>query len=643
MNNENFRPDPDALLKVANEIEGAKGKLTIFFGAAPGVGKTYSMLQEAQSLKKEGVDIVVGYVEPHKRKETETLLQGLLVIAPKVISYKGLNLSEPDLDAVLQRKPRIVILDELAHTNAPGSRHEKRYQDVEEVLKAGIDVYTTLNVQHLESVNDVVFRITGVQMKETIPDATFVEADEVKIIDLPPKELLKRLAEGKVYVGQMAQQAVEKFFTESNLTALRELALRCITSNVDKEMDEYRKIKAGKELWPLTDKILVGIFSSPSAEQLVRAAFRLSSELNVKWIALHVVTENDKVMTEQEKAWLTKAIDLAKELGAEIAWIKGNNVVDEIIRYAQDHSVTKIVVGKPHKMRFNIFFLWRILKESKGMDVFLFSHEFRKGILKKKRPIPVWKEILAGSLLVLASAGIGQIFRGYLSETNMLFLMLLPVVVISINFKRRVALFSAGLSVLLFDYLFVKPYYTLDIKDVQYFLSFIVVGTVAFSLSSLASRLRFQVKELRRGEAQNAALYDLTKDLLVVKDSGQLAEIIVKHVRIIVPCEAGVFFFDSEQKILAQKASPGFVLNDKEMAVVLWVCKNGEPAGPGTKTLREAQALYLPIKGEGSTQAVVGIKLGKREDGLTADSRILLETVGRIGALVLKEKYRFVS
>jgi two-component system, OmpR family, sensor histidine kinase KdpD len=643
MENDNFRPDPDALLKVANETEGTKGKLTIFFGAAPGVGKTYSMLQEAQNLRKEGVDIVVGYVEPHKRKETEALLQGLPAIPSKVISYKGLNLSEPDLDAILLKKPRIVIMDELAHTNAPSSRHEKRYQDVEEILKAGIDVYTTLNVQHLESVNDVVFRITGVQMKETIPDVTFVEADEVKIIDLPPKELLKRLAEGKVYVGQMAQQAVQRFFTEGNLTALRELALRCIASNVDKEMDEYRKIKAVKEPWPVTDKILVGVFSSPSAEQLVRAAFRLSSELNANWTALHVVTEKDKVMTEQEKSWLTKAIDLAKELGAEIAWVKGNNVVDEIIRYAQDHNVTKIVVGKPYKIRFNIFFLWRILKETRGMDVFLFSHEFRKGILKERRIVSAWKGIWAGGLWVLASAGIGQIFRENLSETNMLFLMLLPVVVVSINFKRRVALFSAGLSVVLFDYLFVKPYYTFAINDVQYFLSFIAVGTVAFSLSHLASRLRFQVKELRSSEAQNAALYDLTKDLLVIKDSGQLAETIVKHIRSMVPCEAGVFFFDSKQEILAQKTSPGFVLNDKEMAVVLWVYKNGEPAGPGTKTLREAQALYLPIKGEKATQAVIGIKLNKREGALTADSQLLLETVGRIGALVLKEKYHSAS
>ncbi len=598
MKDENFRPDPDALLKVADKTEGTKGKLTIFFGAAPGVGKTYAMLQAAQNLKKEGADIVVGYVEPHKRKDTEALMQGLAVIPSKVIAYKGLSLSEPDVDALLQRRPRLVLMDELAHTNAPGSRHEKRCQDVEEILKAGIDVYTTLNVQHLESVNDVVYGITGVRMKETIPDVMFVEADEVKIIDVPPKELLKRLGAGKVYVGEMAKQAVERFFTESNLTALRELALRCIASNVDKEMDEFRKIRAVKEPWPVRDKILVGVFSSESAEQLVRAAFRLASELNANWTALHVVTEKDKVMTDQEKTWLTKALGLAKELGAELASVKGDNVVDEILRFAQDHNVTKIIVGKPYKIRFNMFFLWRIFKETKGMDVFFFSHEFPKGILKQKRTVPLWKGFWAASLLVLASAAIGEIFREHLSETNMLFLMLLPVVVVSIHFKRRFALFSAALSVLLFDYLFVKPYYTFAVNDVQYFLSFITIGTVAFGLSHLASRLRFQVRELRRSEAQNSALYDLTKDLLVIKDAEHLGETMVKHIRSMVPCEAGVFFFDAAQNILLQKTSPGFPVSDKETAVALWVYKNGKPAGPGTKTLREAQAMYLPIKGE---------------------------------------------
>ncbi|MEI8176920.1 MAG: DUF4118 domain-containing protein, partial [Candidatus Omnitrophota bacterium] len=606
MDAENLRPDPDALLKVANKSEETRGKLTIFFGAAPGVGKTYAMLQAAQALKREGVDIVAGYVEPHKRSETEALLQGLAVVAPKIIAYKGLNLAEPDIDAILLRKPRVAIIDELAHTNAPGSRHEKRYQDVDEILKAGIDCYTTLNVQHLESVNDIVFRITGVQMKETIPDVVFIEADEVKIIDIPPKELLKRLAEGKVYVGEMARQAVERFFTQPHLTALRELALRCIASNVDKEMDEYRKIRAVKEPWPVTDKILVGVFSSPSAEQLVRAAFRLSSELNAKWTALHVATEKEQVMTEQEKVWLAKGIDLAKELGAEVALIRGNNVVDELIRYAQDHNITKIIVGKPYKIRFNIFFLWRILKETRGMDVFLFSHEFRKGILKEKRRVPSWRGVWAGSLLVLASAFIGQVLRGHLSETNMLFLMLLPVVVVALNYKRRVALFSALVSVVLFDYLFVKPYYTFAIHDVQYFFSFIAFGTVAVSLSHLASRVRFQLSDLRRSEAQNAALYELAKDLLVARDAVHLSEILVRHIRSMIPCAAGVFFFDTGQKIFLQKTSPGFPVGDKETAVALWVCQNGQPAGPGTKTLREARAMYLPVRDERAVQAVIG-------------------------------------
>ncbi|MBF0522048.1 MAG: sensor histidine kinase KdpD [Candidatus Omnitrophica bacterium] len=638
MDDELLRPDPESLLKVANETESKKGKLTIFFGAAPGVGKTYAMLQEAQNQKKEGVDIIVGYVEPHKRKETEALLAGLMVIASQKISYKGLELYEANLDAILQKKPSLVVMDELAHTNAPGSRHEKRFQDVEEILKAGIDVYSTLNVQHLESVNDLVFSITGIQVKETIPDGIFLSADEVKIIDLPAKELLKRLADGKVYIGEMAQRAVERFFTQGNLTALRELALRCITSRVDKEVDEYRRIKAIKDPWPVTDKLLVGLFSSPSAEYLVRSTFRFASELNAKWTALHVETERDKNMTEQEKGWLMKAMDLSKALGAEVVVVHGNDVTKEVVRYAENHNITKIILGKPHRFRTGFAFMWRMLKETKGMDIFWFSHELRKSFLPSRILFNPWKGLSWGFLWVVVAAGVGQLFRDYLSETNMLFLMLLPVVLVSIRFNRRTAVFSAALSVAVFDYLFVKPYYTFAVNDVQYFLSFAVFATIAFFLSSLASILRFQLKELRHSEAQSAALYDLTKDLLVAQDKEEVAKIIIRHVRSLIPCEAGIFFFGEQREIVFQKLSPAFVLDDKELAVVSWVYKNGQAAGPGTKTLREARAVYLPVKKEDVTQIVLGIKFMKKDSVLTEDIQNLLETIGRLGALALGEK-----
>lgn len=638
MNDEPLRPDPDALLKVADDNEGLRGKLTIFFGAAPGVGKTYAMLQEAQSQKKEGVDIVVGYVEPHKRKDTEYLLSGLSVIPMLKINYKEINLSEADIDAIIQLHPKVVLIDELAHTNAPGSRHEKRFQDVEEILQAGIDVYTTLNVQHLESLNDVVFGITGIQVKETVPDSVFFRADEVKIIDLPPKALLKRLAEGKIYLGEMAKYAVERFFTPGNLTALRELALRCITTRVDKDVDVYRKLKAVKELWPIADKILVCLFSSPSAENLVRSAFRFASELNARWVALHIITDHDNAMTEQERIWLTKASDLAKELGAEMVAVRGIDAASDIIRFAQDHNITKIILGKPNRLRSSLFFAWRIIKKTPGIDIFWFSHEFKKGIFIEKRKQNHWDGVSYGFLWVGIAAFIGQILRNYLSETNMLFLMLLPVVALAIRFNRRSAIIASALSVVLFDYLFVRPYYTFAISDFQYFLSFVAFAAIAFSLSSFAAHSRFQIRALRRSEAQSTALYNVTRDLLAVRTTDQVAEILLNNIRRILPCEAGVFLFGEEQKIILQKRSPGFVFDDKEEAVVLWVQKNSQSAGHGTKTLREARAKYFPVKVEGNVRTVIGIKVERKDYIMSSEYELLFEAIGRLGVLVLNNK-----
>ncbi|MBF0485581.1 MAG: sensor histidine kinase KdpD [Candidatus Omnitrophica bacterium] len=636
MNDESLRPDPDALLALAGDVESQRGKLTIFFGAAPGVGKTYAMLEEAQNQKKENVDIVVGYVEPHKRKDTEGLLSGLEAVPTLKSEYKKIVLSEVDVDAVLRRHPKIVLVDELAHTNAPGARHEKRYQDVEEILQAGIDVHTTLNVQHLESLNDAVLGVTGIPVKETVPDSVFFGADEVKIIDLSPRALLKRLAEGKVYLGEMAERAVERFFTVGNLTALRELALRAIATRVDKDMDVYRKLKASKEPWPVADKILVCLFSSPSAEHLVRCAFRLASELNARWVALHVVTERDNTMTDQEKAWLLKAVGLAKELGAEMVSLRGVDAADVIIRFAQDHNIAKIILGKPNRLGKGLFFSWKMIMGTPGIDIFWFSHEFKKGILFEKRRHNPWGGVFYGLLCVGAAALLGQILRNHLNETNTLFFMLLPVVAVSIRFNRRSAVISSALSVALFDYLFVKPYYTFAIMDIQYFLSFVVFALIAFGLSSLAAQLRFQIRELRRSEAKSAALYNLTSDLLAAKTMDQVAEVMLNNIRRILPCDAGVFLFGEGQQIVIQKRSPGFVFDEKEEAVALWVQKNAQPAGPGTKTLREARAIYLPVKRDQGVEGVIGIKLSAGSV-LTADQQALLSAVGRVGVLALKQ------
>lgn len=639
-NGEKYR-DPEEFLKAAQNTEGEKGRLTIFFGAAPGVGKTYSMLQEAQLRKKEGVDVAVGYVELHGRKETEALLNNLETISPRIISYKGLELREMNLDGILRLKPKIVLVDELAHTNATGMRHEKRYQDIEELLNAGIDVYSTLNVQHLESLKDILYRITGVEVKETLPDSVFVDANEVKLIDLPTKDLLKRLAEGKVYVPEMVQKAAARFFSEENLLALRELALRSVADRVNRSVDDYRRMKAVKEPWPVEDKILVGVYSSPTAEQLIRAAYRFAAELKCKWVAVHVATQRDKQLSEEEKAWLSRAVELAKELGGEIAMLKGDRVGDELIRYAQDHNVTKIMMGKPQRLSFNLFFIWKILMQTKGIDVYFFSNQLLLQRTHRRLNIASdFKGYFFGGMMVFAMALTGHFLRSMFNETSFLFLMLLPVIVSALLLNARATIFSAILSVFVFNYLFVKPYFTFAIAEPAYFASFLAFLAVAYLISDFASRLQFQVSELRKSEANSLALYEFTEDLLAVTELGQFAEIAIQHIRRLIPCAAAVFFFDEKLNCVLKRMSPNFPLDEKEEAVALWVFKNGEPAGRNTKTLRESKGMYLPLKFGEPVHGVIGIYFNKNNYKLSAENEIFLSTIGRLAAMFLKDKMR---
>ena len=474
------RPEPESLLAIAQQEETAKkrGKLTIYFGAAPGVGKTYSMLSDARVRKKEGIDVAVGYVETHGRAETETLLKGLETVPLVVTEYKGVQLAEMDLDGVLARRPRIVLVDELAHTNAPNSRHVKRYQDVEELLNAGIDVYSTLNVQHLESLNDIVFRITAIRVSETIPDTFFQLADEIKLVDLSFEELLKRLKEGKVYAKDMAENAVRRFFKPGNLLALREMSLRLVAGSVDEKMLQYMKAHAIAGPWSATERILVGVLASPYAEQLVRSAFRIASELNAQWIALYVETVKHARLSDKEREWLKNAMDIAQKLGGRVVWIKGDDVAEEIARYAKSHNVTKIVMGKPR--RFGLFptLAQKIMVRTRDIDVFLFAGKSEQPIPGKKLGLISPLNYVISSVAVILGSLFGFLLRDILGQINLLFLMLLPVVLIAIFMGRGPSIFAAILSVLIFDFLFIQPYFTFAVSDVRYFLSYLTVHCV---------------------------------------------------------------------------------------------------------------------------------------------------------------------
>lgn len=368
------RPNPEELLKriTQEEQEEKKGKLTTYFGYAPGVGKTFSMLSDARQIRQEGRDIVIGYVQTHGRKETESLAEGLESVPPVTVEYLGIKSLELDVEGILARKPEIVIVDELAHTNPPGMIHLKRYQDVQEILDAGINVWTTFNVQHLESLNDIIYKITGIRVRETIPDPIFQNADEAKLIDLPISDLLKRLKEGKVYTKDMARDAVNQFFTSRNLLGLRQLALRQVAIRIDKQMFRYLKAHGYSGPWYASERILVGLHASPYAPQIIRSAFVLSSELVAELIAVHVESDMDKKFTPEEKKWLADATEVAERLQIKIVSISGNDISKEIAKFASENNITKIVIGKPLRHG-NVRSIDRLLSLTRGIDVYIFA------------------------------------------------------------------------------------------------------------------------------------------------------------------------------------------------------------------------------------------------------------------------------
>ncbi len=631
------RPEPESLLAIAKQEETAKkrGKLTIYFGAAPGVGKTYSMLYDARMCKQEGIDVVVGYVETHGRAETEALLEGLEIIRLVVTEYKGVQLAEMDLDGVLERRPRIVLVDELAHTNAPSSRHAKRYQDVEELLNAGISVYSTLNVQHLESLNDIVFRITGVRVSETIPDTFFHLADEIKLVDLPFEELLKRLKEGKVYAKDMAENAVKRFFKPGNLLALREMSLRLVAGSVDEKMLQYMRAHAIAGPWSATERILVGVLASPFAEQLIRSAFRIASEMNAEWIALYVETAKHAQLSDKEQEWLKNDLDLAEKLGARVIWIKGDDVADEIARYAQSHNVTKIVIGKPR--RFGLFptLARKIMVRTRDIDIFLFAGKSEQPLPKKKISIVSPLNYIISAVAVIIGSLFGFLLRDILGQINLLFLMLLPVVLIAISLGRGPSIFAAILSVMIFDFLFVEPYFTFAVSDVRYFLSFIMFIAFVVEISNLASNLRYKVQQLQQSESRNTALYELSQDLVTAKSIDQVLHLMIRHTGQIFPCEMAIFLPENGQ-VSVRASTDRSQINPKELGIATWVWLNGKPAGMGTDTLPEAWAYYLPMKTADTVKGVVGYHFDNPEQTLTPENKVVLDTIARLGALAIE-------
>jgi len=612
------RPDPDLLLAKVQQEEARRreGQLKIFFGAAPGVGKTYAMLSAAQQKLSEGADIASGVVETHGRKETEALLAGLEVIPRHPFEYRGAVLSEFDIDAALKRKPEIVLMDELAHTNAPGSRHKKRWQDVYELLGAGISVYTTVNVQHLESLNDVVAQITGITVRETIPDFLLDRADEIELVDLPPDDLLQRLRDGKVYVPELAERAKEFFFRKGNLLALRELALRRTAERVDEQMQSYREVKGVKEVWPATERLLVCIGPNPRSIRLIRAAKRMAAGLRAEWIAVYVEAPHKVRPSESDLRQLAEHMRLAESLGAETVTLSGPKASEEIVTYARYRNVTKIITGKPKHPRWKDKLFGSMLDElvrgSGDIEVYVISGDSGepvKGLaVKYERPRPKPKEWIFSLGVVGACTGLSFLMAPYFEVVDLAMVYLLGVVIVAGRTDRGPSLFATLFSVAAFDFFFIPPYYTFDVSNVRYIVTFVVMFTIAFVISRLTHRIRDQANASRQREKRTAAMYSLSRKFVHECGIDKLSAIAIRHISEVFTSQVVVLIPDERGKLIKPVIGPDtFALDEKELSVAQWTFDRRQRAGLGTDTLAGSRALYVPLVAASKTVGVIGV------------------------------------
>lgn len=641
------RPDPDRLLAKMQSADQkpVRGRLKIFLGYVAGVGKTYAMLEAAHQRKAEGVDVVIGYVETHGRKETEAFVQGLEIVPRQKVDYRGMVLSDLDLDAILKRRPQLVLVDELAHTNAPGLRHPKRYQDVEELLNAGIDVYTTVNIQHLESLKDVVQQITGVTVSETVPDKIIDEAYEIELIDLPTDELLQRLREGKVYVPDQAARALEQFFRKGNLTALRELAMRRAAERVDSQMVHYMQTKSIPGPWPAGDRILVCLSSHPLGERLVRSGRRLADDLDATWYVVFVETPGHLRMPAKNRLRIQQNLRLAEELGAKVITLTHTSVAEAVIHFAHEHNVTKIIAGKPLRPRwFELFrgtVIDQIIRRSGKIDVYVISEE--AGGMKKAQnrflpeavtPHPPLGRYFASLILVFLFTLLGFPLRPAVDPANLVMVYLAAVVIAAVFLGRGPAVLASVISVLAFDFFFVDPRFTFTVNDTQYLLTFLGLLIVGLIISTSASLLRDQVDVLRRRQQQSQAINNFSRELTAAITLGQVLDVVIRNVGEMFNRQA-VVLLPEEGRLVVKAATTDLKMDESELAVAEWAYKNKQPAGHGTDTLPAAAIRFLPLATMRGTIGVLGVMLLDGQQALSQDQHMLLEGAINLSALAI--------
>ena len=640
------RPDPDQLLLHVQEEEAraTRAKLKVFFGAAPGVGKTYAMLSEARERRSEGLDILVGVVETHGRSETAGLLEGLEILPRKELAYSGQFLPEFDLDAALLRRPNLILMDELAHTNVLGSRHAKRWQDVMELLDAGIDVHTTMNVQHVESLRDVVAQITGIIVRENVPDTMLQRADEIELVDLAPDDLLVRLKEGKVYLPDQARAARDHFFRKGNLLALRELALRVTAENVDAQMRRYMATEGIHKTWAAGDRLLVCVGPGELSERLIRGTRRMAGALSAPWIALYVESRQHLKFTEEDRARIETNLRLVEKLGGETAVIEGSGTLGEdIISFARDRNITKIVVGKPSRPRWMELVMGStvddIIRRSGDIDVYVISGEPGREpaapLIRQPITSPLRNYLLSALTVASASGLAGLIFRrSELADIVMIYL--LGILVVATRFGRGPSLLASILSVAALDFLFIPPYLTFAVADFRHIGTFGVMLLMGVVIGNLTDRIQGQARLARMREGRTQALYRLGQELARSAGSAALVTSAIQNVATQFQSHAVILQPDEHGRLQTPERKQAFPLNEQELGVAQWVFDHAEAAGLGTLTLPGARATYLPLNGATRPIGVMGVLPEGTPRWAEPDQRQLLEAFANQTALALE-------
>ena len=623
-----------------------RAKLKIFFGYAPGIGKTYTMLESARALSSEGVDVLVGAVETHGRYDTAALLLGLDIQQRRRVVYRGAELAEFDIEAALSRRPRVLLLDELAHVNAPGGRHPRRWQDVLDLLDAGIDVHTTLNVQEVESLNDVVAQITSIRVRETVPDAILDRADEIELVDLPPDELLQRLAEGKVYLSQQAVRAAEQLFSRGNLLALRELALRRAAERVEVDVREYRKVEGIETAWPTAERILVAVGPGPGSARLIRAACRMAAGLRARWTAVYVEGGRLAPLPSADRARLESHLRLAESLGGEVAHLAGGKVSNVLLEHARRHDVTRILVGKPTHSRWRDRLRGSILDEvvrgSGDIDVLVIAGDVEPAPVApaRSRARVLWQSYgWAAAVVALATLG-AWLSRDYLAAADVVMVYLLVIALAALRFGRGPAIAAAALSVALYDVFFVVPYYTFHVADAGHIFTFVMMFAIGLVISELTLRARRQERRARSREARTAALYALSRDLASALDRDQAAETIAAHAAPDIGDSAIVLLPGADGGLaVAARAGRDLELDEARIAAARWALHHGRAAGTTTDTHPGAGVLCIPLAAGDPPHGVLVLDAAGAGRSARAEQRHFVDAFVRQSALALERAH----